>query len=63
MSQSALHKVFKLFSKQAVGPEGVNINMQKLCTPYYVPAITDIIITSIKNVAFPEKWKNAKIKN
>ena len=43
----------------AAGIDGITLTMLKMCTPYCIPSLTNIINSSITTGQFPDLWKKA----
>lgn len=61
VSDIDIMKTINTIKTNATGSDNLSIKMLKLCCPYLIPFITDIINSSINQSLFPEAWKTAQV--
>lgn len=61
VDQKTILKIVNSIKSTAIGADGLNINMIKLCLPHILPYLSHIINACLIRGIFPESWKLALI--
>ncbi|CAG4961356.1 unnamed protein product [Colias eurytheme] len=62
VSKDEVFKHFRSLHSNAIGYDGISLDMLKLSLPFTLETITNIINTSLKTCTFPSTWRKALIK-
>lgn len=61
VNQNTIYKYLNEIKTQAIGIDGLQINMLLMCCPYILIFITNIVNSCIKESFFPGLWKVTKV--
>lgn len=61
VNEFTVYKIINEISSNAIGCDGINITLIKLCCPHILPYVTHIINFCLTENAFPTMWKRAVV--